>query len=114
MKIEKRRDASKRLTVEIYSIEIENYIFLTSKIAEKFNLTPSSELIHGLDETFQDYTDEIHTIGLEWDIWSGYIIVAKDQKSEKLVNDIFNWLSSEGIPQKVSLIERFINILKFK
>jgi len=112
MRIEKRRDSTKRLTVEIFNIEIKDYIFLTAKISEKFNLIPSSQFVHGFDETFQDYTNKEYIIGLEWDIWSGYRIVAKDTKSEKLVNEIYDWLSLEGVPQKINLIKRFIEFLR--
>ena len=97
MKIEKGRDSSQRLTVEIYTIESKDYISFTSKISKKFNLMTSSQLIHGFDETFQDYTDKKHTIGLEWDIWSGYIIVAKDKESEVLINKIYDWLILEDL-----------------
>ena len=112
MKIEKVRDAIQRLTIEIYNIKNKDYIFLSSKISKKFNLTASYELIYGFDEISQDYKNQEYTIGLEWDIWSGYIIVAKDKKSEKLINEIYDWLMIEGIPQRKSFFAKFIQLIK--
>jgi hypothetical protein len=97
MKIEKGRDLSQRLTVEINNIIKNDYPLFTSKISKKFNLIPSSHLINGVNESFQDFTKKKYTIGLEWDIWSGYIIVAKDKESELLVNKIYDWLILEDL-----------------
>jgi len=95
MKAQKIRDSSQRLSVEIDDLKKSDYHLLTLKISKKFNLMASSKVTHGFDEIFQDYTDKKHTIGLEWDIWSGYIIVTKDKESEELVNKIYDWLILE-------------------
>jgi len=112
MNIMKDRDASRRLTLSIDSVDATSYNFITSKISDKFNLTHSSRLIIGLDEIFQDFTNQKYTIGLEWDIWLGYIIVAQDKKSEVLVNEIYDWLISEGIPEQTHFLKRFTKIFK--
>ena len=39
----------------------------------------------GLDEMLRDYTKGSLCIGLDWDFWSGFIVVAKTPESEPLV-----------------------------
>ena len=92
------RDASDRLTFDIYEIESERYPQLCNELAAKFDLKPVSELVVGLDEMFREYTNGHLTIGLEWDIWSGFIIVAKDVESEQLVRQIANHLTPGAKP----------------
>jgi len=102
MKIEKIRNSSQKLTIELFDISRKNYPFLSSLIANNFNLIPSNNLIDSFDEIFQTYTNtnKKYTINLEWDNWSGYIIVAKDIESEKLINEIYDWLLVEKIEFK--------------
>ena len=94
MKIEKIRNSNQRLTIELFDISSKNYSFLSLLIAKKFNLVPLGNLINNFDEIFQTYTDtnKKYRINLEWDNWSGYIIVAKDTENEKLINEIYDWL----------------------
>ncbi len=87
------RDASNRLTFEMFDVDSLDYAKLAARVVEKFNLTPSSELIIGLDEVIRDYTDGKRTVGLEWDNWSGFIVVAKTSTAEPLVNEIGAYLS---------------------
>ena len=82
------RDASERLTFDCLDIQIKDYLKLTKEIVKEFNLEPVGDLIHSFDDTFQDYKLNNFLIGLEWDIWSGYIVVAKSVESEKLAKDI--------------------------
>lgn len=65
------------------------------RIVNKFGLSPAGELIVGLDEMFRDYTDGPNVIGLEWDNWSGFIVVAKNADAEALVRSIAKFLGSE-------------------
>lgn len=88
------RDASNRLTFDVYKIESDRYPRLCKELETEFGLKPASELVVGFDEMFRDYTDGKHTVGLEWDIWSGFIVVAKDPESEQLVRQIAGYLSN--------------------
>ena len=88
------QDASDRLTFDIYKIESARYLQLCSELATTFDLKPVSKLVVGLDEMFCDYMNGHLTIGLEWDIWLGFIIVAKDVESEQLVRQIANYLTA--------------------
>ena len=92
------RDASNRLTYDICAIESERYPELCNELAAIFELKPVSELVVGLDEMFRDYTNGHVTIGLEWDIWSGFIVVAKDVESEQLVRQIGDYLTRTDYP----------------
>jgi len=92
MKIIKDRDASKRLTISVPDITANNYNKFVKKIATVFNLKAHNKLTVGFDEIFKDYYHQDYIIGLEWDIWCGFIIVSKNKNSEKLVNEIFDWL----------------------
>ncbi|NUN03967.1 MAG: hypothetical protein HUU41_22915 [Bryobacteraceae bacterium] len=87
------RDASNRLSFEMFDVDALDYPRLAARVVEHFDLTPSSELIVGLDEMFRDYSDGACTVGLEWDNWSGFIVVAKTQNAEPLVEAIGAYLS---------------------
>jgi len=87
------RDASDRLTFAIFDLDSACYPEFCQKLVEKFSLIPSSELIVGLDVMFRDYTDGVLTVGLEWDIWSGFIVTAKQKDAELLVRNIAIFLS---------------------
>ena len=102
MKIEKTRNSNHRLTIELFSISRKNYSFLSSLLEKNFNLVASDNLIDSFDEIFQTYTstNKKYNINLEWDNWSGYIIVANDIESEKLINEIYNWLLTEKLDFK--------------
>lgn len=94
------RDFSGRLTFEIFEIESKEYLILTNKIKEAFKLKEYSRLISGFDEIFQDFRLYNQIIGLEWDIWSGYIIVSKNKEGEPLVREIAKFIEKEKINLK--------------
>ena len=89
------RDASNRLTYEVFDLKSDGYATTCNRLVKKFDLSPAGELIVGLDEMFRDYTDGQNVIGLEWDIWSGFIVVAKNADAEPLVRSIAEFLGSE-------------------
>ncbi|MCF6312086.1 MAG: hypothetical protein L3J39_06520 [Verrucomicrobiales bacterium] len=92
------RDSSKRLTLELFDIEANQYKWLCRAIVAQFDLEVASGIIsNGVDVVFRDYKKGAQVVGLEWDNWSGYIIVAKNNDSEFLVRDIGGWLLEEGI-----------------
>ena len=87
------RDASNRLCYEIHDADSLQYPELSATVASEFNLTPVGDLITGHDEMFRDYTDGSFHIGLEWDNWSGFIVVAKTPESEPLGESIGAFLA---------------------
>jgi hypothetical protein len=64
------------------------YSVITKDVVNHFKLEAASKLIKGLDELFQNYKLGEYIVGLEWDIWSGHIVTAKNNKAESLVNEI--------------------------
>jgi hypothetical protein len=60
---------------------------------ETFNLAPHAALVtNGWDIVFQDFRRGEQVVGLEWDNWTGFTVVAKTPASEPLVQDIAAWL----------------------
>ena len=95
-KILKTRDFSNRLTLEIADIDYSSYKTLTKKLIEKFRLVAQGDLIDGVTESFQTFTKDKYFISIEYDIWSGFMVVAQNPESEGLVNEIFKWLKLEN------------------
>jgi hypothetical protein len=90
-KILKTRDFSNRLTLEIADIDYSSYKILTKKLMEKFRLVAQGDFIDGVTESFQTFTKDKYSISIEYDIWSGFTVVAKDKESENLVDRIYEW-----------------------
>lgn len=87
------RDASNRLTHDRADIGSHSYPEVCRKIADHFNLKPSSELVVGLDQMFWDFTSGTLTIELAWDNWFCFTITAKEPDAEPLVRQIAAFLS---------------------
>ena len=88
-------DSSKRLTFDFSEIKTNDYSKITQGVVKKFNLTTASTFNIGIDEKFQDYKFGNLLIGLEWDIWSGYIVVAKNCDSEDIAKKIAEFINQE-------------------
>ena len=86
------RDASQRLTFEMFELPADSYRAVCGEIVDGFGLVPDNELVNGWDVVFQDYRQGEQIVGLEWDNWSGFIVVAKTPSSEPLVQEIGAWL----------------------
>lgn len=87
------RGANQHLIYSINKVEARQYHALCQLLAGAFHVRPVTKLIVGLDEIFQDYTDGTYTIGLEWDIWSGFMVVANSPDSEALVQKLAEYLA---------------------
>jgi len=92
--VNKHRDCSNRLTYDFDQVASNDYHKVTQSVVKEFNLISHSGLTQGLDETFQDFILNQSIIGLEWDIWSGYIVNAKNNEAEILVKKIANYISA--------------------
>lgn len=88
------RDASGRITFEKEDIPREGYRDVCKYIASHFTLAPTGGLVEGLDELFQEYRSGDVIVGLEWDVWSGFVIVAKNHEAEQLVKEMGALLES--------------------
>jgi len=89
------RDASNRLTYDFDNIEADSYREVTEAVVEKFGLTVASGKIADYDVAFQDFKQGNLVVGLEWDNWSGYTVVAKRTIAEPLVKEIASYISAE-------------------
>jgi len=62
-------------------------------VAGTFELAPhTAPVTNGYDIVFQDYRRGEQILGLEWDNWTGFTVVAKSSASEPLVREIAAWL----------------------
>jgi hypothetical protein len=87
------RDASGRLTFSMGQIPADCYRSICKEVAAEFGLVPHTDLITDfLALVFQDYRRDEQVVGLEWDNWMGYTVVAKTLDSEPLIQDIATWL----------------------
>lgn len=88
------RNVSQGLTFDFYEIDSVKYPSITKAVAKQFQLEPVGELVIGPDELFQEYQREGLRVGLEWDIWSGYIVVANTEAAEDLTRDIATFIEA--------------------
>jgi hypothetical protein len=89
------RDNSDMLTFDFHSIEACLYKKITSDVITLFNLEVFSKKIDGFDEVFQEFKNGNEVVGLEWDIWSGYIVNAKTKTAEPLVREIAGYINAK-------------------
>jgi hypothetical protein len=94
------RDASNRLTHDRADIRSPSYPEMCRRVADHFNLKPSSELVIGLDQMFWDFTNGTSTVEFAWDNWLCFTITAKEPDAEPLVRQIATFLS-ETLPLKL-------------
>src|SRR5262249_45477563 len=87
------RDASGRLTFDFSKVEAQEYPAVCRKIIDQFHLTQANELLVGPDQMFWDFEQNGLLIGLDWDIWMDFMVVAKNEESEPLVREIAAWLT---------------------
>ncbi len=90
-------EGSKR---RIINIETEEIIKLSDMIASKFNLTKDGNLIHDIvgDQGSQKYKKDKYKISIGWGPFFPFIIWAENLESDKLVEEIFDWLKTIEIP----------------
>lgn len=86
------RDASDRLAFDFSHLDSGQYTKITNAVVGHFDLKPVGTILVGLDEIFQDYSSENLVVGLEWDSWSGYTVVAKNIESELIAKDIADFI----------------------
>jgi hypothetical protein len=86
-------DASGRLIFGMSRTPADRYQAICHAIAATFHLSPHNALVsNGWDIVFQDYKCDEQIVSLEWDNWTGFIVVAKTPGSEVLVQNIAAWL----------------------
>ena len=86
------RDASNRLTFDFEKVESGMYSKITNEVVRRFELEAESDITKGLDEVFQSFRLNDKVIGLEWDIWSGDCVNARDSNAESLAKEVANYI----------------------
>jgi hypothetical protein len=97
------RDASQRLYFAMFRVPANDYQKVCEVLRRHFTLVPHASPIVGVSEVFQDYGRENQIVGLEWDNWMGFTVVAKNPEAEPLVREIGTFLERSvwaGIGQK--------------
>ncbi len=90
------RDASERLTYEIYSFPPGRFHRWRQAVQKQFGLIKWGVGIETPDEILCTLRNWRYKIGFEWDNWSGLIVVAKSRASEPLVIEIARYLERQG------------------
>ena len=57
-------------------------------VVDAFGLSPASDIVVGPEQIFWEFRRGEQVVGLEWDIWSGFIVTANTPGSEQLVREI--------------------------
>jgi hypothetical protein len=87
------RDASGRLTFEMFRVPADSYRHLSMVLAAMFDLVPEGgPVTNGYDIAFRDYRRGGQVVELAWDNWTGFTVVAMNPDSEPLVQEIGDWL----------------------
>src|SRR5690242_20377577 len=88
------RDASRRLTFDTSGVEALDYPAACRAVADEFALSPEGSLVIGPEQLFWDFRRARQVVSLDWDIWMGFMVVARTEESEPLLRDIAAWLGS--------------------
>jgi hypothetical protein len=81
------------LCFDIANVPLDQYKAVRKAIACQFHLIRTNQTV-GLDETIATYAKQgsFDQVGIEWDIWSGFTVVAHKPNSEVLVESIATFL----------------------
>jgi len=91
-------DASGRLTFDLFSVSAADYPALCRDVITEFRLTKDNDIVIGPDQMFWDFRCGDHVVGLEWDNWMGFMVVAQSPEAEPLVRAIAAWVLSKWKP----------------
>jgi len=90
-------DYSGRFCYESDDVSVDLYICIRKEIRKAFSLVPAFPMISSSDEIFQPHINGFCLVGIEWDHWSGLIVVALNKRAEGLVRRIGEHLESMEI-----------------
>jgi hypothetical protein len=88
------RDASGRLTFGLTRVEAADYPAACRAVVDAFALAPDGSPVIGPDQMFWDFRRAGQVVGFDWDIWMGFMVVAKTEGAEPLVREVAAWLRS--------------------
>jgi hypothetical protein len=82
------RDASERLTFELFRVPCSDYPAVCADVVAAFGLQLHTLPIAGLDQVFGAFRKGEQIVELAWDNWSGFIVTALNTEAEPLVREI--------------------------
>lgn len=85
-------DSSGRLTFDLGSVPAADFPAVCKAVMTEFHLTQNGELVIGPDQMFWDFRSGDHVVGLDWDVWFGFMVVAQSPEAEPLVRAIATWV----------------------
>ena len=89
-----RRDASGRLTFEMFRLAAADYPAVSGAVATTFSLTPElATFLAGLDLVSMRFRRGACVVELAWDNWTEFMVIAAAPDAELLVREIGAWLS---------------------
>jgi hypothetical protein len=88
------RDHTGRLTVDRAGIASTDYPAVCRAVADVFDLKPDGEFVVGPDQMFWDFRRGDIVVGMDWDVWMEFMVVAKTAAAEPLVRQIGEWLGT--------------------
>ena len=86
------RDASQGLTFEMFRVPSSSYATICGEIVATFSLVPHVPLVVGFDGVYSEHRRGGQIVGLDWDIWCGFTVTAKNEAAEPLVREIGAYL----------------------
>lgn len=93
------RDSSGHLNFSTTDVAANDYAAVRGDIVNAFGLETASRLTtNGCDIMFQDFKKNESVIGIEWDNWMGFILVAQNAEAEDLVRAIAQRLMTVARP----------------
>jgi hypothetical protein len=93
------RNASGCLTLDQAGIDSTHYPALCRALADAVGLEQCGDFVIGPDQIFCDFARDDQIVGIEWDVWMDFMVVAKTRPAESLVREIGSWLDTNGLSQ---------------
>jgi|SoiMethySBSTD1v2_1073268.scaffolds.fasta_scaffold709107_2 hypothetical protein len=88
-----RRDASGRLTFEMFRVAAADYSSVSRAVATALGLTMEpATFLAGLDLLSMHFRRGEHAVDLAWDNWTGFMVIAAAPDAEPLVREVGAWL----------------------
>jgi hypothetical protein len=90
------RDASGRLTYEMFRVPSSEYAAVCIFVVAAFSLEAHSTMVVGPDQMFWDFRRGEQVVELGWDNWSGVVVTAKNPNAEPLIREIGEFLEASS------------------
>ena len=89
------RDASGRLSVDVFDVPLKLYSQICQEITVAFNLESDGKLVtNAVDIAFKDFNSPLGPVQMAWDNWSGFTVTAMTHESEPIIERIYDWFAN--------------------